>query len=307
MTSLPPTQVYTWKSYPCAYTHYPAQGDTDALPLLLIHPIGVGLAGWFWQRFAQAMAATGNGPDLYVPDLLGCGHCPKPKVAYYAEDWADQLAHFLHQVVQRPVGLVVQGGSLPIGLKLMAHPQTQGLIQSLVLSGPPGIKLMTTPTPRRRQTLLWNLLFSGPVGIGFFRYARREAFLASFSHRQLFADEQDIDREWLDQLLEDAQDAGGRHAVYSFLAGFWRQDYTSLMAAIPVPALVIFGDAASGINRLSRTDPPQQRLEDYLQRIPNATGKIIPGRNVLPYESTAAFVETVRDWRPTSGGQHADS
>jgi pimeloyl-ACP methyl ester carboxylesterase len=299
MTSLPPTQVYEWKTYPCAYTHYPALGNQDATPLLLIHPIGVGLAGWFWHRFAQAMATTGNSLDLYVPDLLGCGHCPKPKIAYYAEDWADQIAHFLRQVVQRPVVLVVQGGSLPIGLKLMAHPQSQGWIQSLVLSGPPGMKLMTTPTTRRRQTLLWNLLFSGPVGIGFFRYARREAFLESFCRRQLFANEQDIDREWLDQLLEDAQDAGGRHAVYSFLAGFWRQDYTPLLATIQVPTLVIFGNTASGINRLSRTDPPQQRLEDYLHHIPAATGQMIPGRNVLPYESTDAFVEAVRGWLQT--------
>jgi pimeloyl-ACP methyl ester carboxylesterase len=164
------------------------------------------------------------------------------------------------------------------------------------------MKLMTTPTTRRRQTLLWNLLFSGPVGIGFFRYARREAFLESFCRRQLFANEQDIDREWLDQLLEDAQDAGGRHAVYSFLAGFWRQDYTPLLATIQVPTLVIFGNTASGINRLSRTDPPQQRLEDYLHHIPAATGQMIPGRNVLPYESTDAFVEAVRGWLQTPEG-----
>ncbi|MEB3288813.1 MAG: alpha/beta hydrolase [Leptolyngbya sp.] len=294
MISPPPTQVYPWKTYPCTYTHYPDQGAPDAPPLLLIHPIGVGLAGWFWQRFAQAMAATGDSPALYVPDLLGCGPGPKPKMAYRAEDWADQLAHFLGQVVQRPVVLVVQGGSLPIGLRLLAHPQTQGLIQSLVLSGPPGMKLMTTPTSRRRQTLLWNLLFSGPVGVGFFRYARREAFLESFCRRQLFANPDDIDREWLDHLREDAQDSGGRYAVYSFLAGFWRQDYTDIMARISVPTRVIFGDAASGINRLSRTDPPQQRLDDYLRLIPTATGTMIPGRNVLPYESTAAFVDALR-------------
>ncbi|QQE67280.1 alpha/beta hydrolase [Leptolyngbya sp. BL0902] len=296
MTSLPPAQVYDWKTYPCTYTHYPALGHQDAPPLLLIHPIGVGLAGWFWHRTAQTMAAAGNCPDLYVPDLLGCGHSAKPKVAYYAEDWADQLAYFLCQVVQRPVVLVVQGAALPIGLHLLAHPHTQGYIQGLALSGPPGMKLMTMPTTRRRQTLLWNLLFSGPVGVGFFRYARREAFLQSFSRRQLFATEADIDREWLDHLLTDAQDTGGRYAVYSFLAGFWRQDYTALMAAISIPTLVIFGESASGINQLSRTDPPRQRLTDYLHHIPHATGKIIPGRNVLPYESTAAFVETLQTW-----------
>ena len=75
---------------------------------------------------------------------------------------------------------------------------------------------MTTPTSSTTQKLLWNLLFSGPVGAAFFRYARREAFLKSFSRRQLFDDEQAIDREWLDHLEQDAGDTAGRYAVFSF-------------------------------------------------------------------------------------------
>jgi pimeloyl-ACP methyl ester carboxylesterase len=289
-------QSYTWKTYPCAYEHYPARDLDRSAPLLLIHPLGVGLAGWFWHRFCQEARAQGWPQAIYNPDLLGCGHSDKPRVAYYPQDWADQLVHFIHRVIQKPVVLLVQGGSLALGLKLIAHPQAQGWVQSLVLSGPPGWTLMTSPTPRRRQKLLWNLLLGGPVGAGFFRYARREAFLQSFSRRQLFAQEADIDREWLDQLQQDARDTAGRYAVYSFLAGFWREDYTPMLTSIPVPTLVLFGEAASGINQLSRRDAASKRLEDYLHHLPQATGKIIPGRNVLPYESTHEFVTAMGDW-----------
>jgi len=297
MTATAAPQFYFWKIYRCAYEYYAAPNPgAEHPPLLLIHPLGVGLAGWFWHRFCHRLTAQSGAYAIYNPDLLGCGYSDKPKLAYTPNEWAAQLADFIRCVVRTPVIAIVQGGSLSIGLKLMAQPGMQDWISALVLSGPPGWQLMTTPTSPGRQKLLWTLLFSGPLGAGFFRYARREAFLQSFSRRQLFAHESDIDREWLDQLQQDASDAAGRYAVYSFLAGFWREDYTHAIKSLQIPTLVIFGDAASGINRLSRRDDAQKRLEDYLQHLPQATGQIIPGRNVLPYESTEVFLNATISW-----------
>ena len=47
------TTYYTWANYRCAYQVYnPVNvSKVNQTPLLLIHPIGVGLSGWFWQRF----------------------------------------------------------------------------------------------------------------------------------------------------------------------------------------------------------------------------------------------------------------
>lgn len=105
-------QFYTHQSYRCAYEHIP--GQAGATPLLLIHPIGVGLAGWFWHRFGRAAGDRGWPYPIYNPDLLGCGHSDKPTLAYYPQDWADQLATFLRQVVKTPVVLVVQGAVCPL-------------------------------------------------------------------------------------------------------------------------------------------------------------------------------------------------
>jgi pimeloyl-ACP methyl ester carboxylesterase len=286
-------EAYPWHHYRCVYEHYPGQ---DELPLLLIHPLGVGLSRWFWHRFCQEFRQQGFQNTLYNPDLLGCGDSDKPTVAYTPDDWAAQLAHFIQTVIQRPVAVVAQGATFPIALKLIERTRAENWVKALVLGGPPGWALITTGTSSTTQKLLWNLLFSGPVGAIFFRYARREAFLKSFSRRQLFDDEQDIDREWLDHLEQDAEDAAGRYAVFSFLAGFWREDYTDTIETIQQQTLVLFGQEASGIDRISKTDDAQKRLKDYLKHIPHSSGKLIAGRNVLPYEATEEFVTATGQW-----------
>jgi pimeloyl-ACP methyl ester carboxylesterase len=286
-------EAYTWNQYRCTYEYLDGQNDP---PLLLIHPLGVGLSRWFWDRFCQEFRRQGFRNPIYNPDLLGCGDCDKPAVAYYPDDWAAQLEHFIRTVIQRPVAVIAQGATFPIAIKLVERTRAAGWVRSLVLGGPPGWGLITTPTQASTQKLLWNLLFSGPVGAAFFRYARREAFLESFSRRQLFDNQQSIDREWLDHLEQDAEDTAGRYAVFSFLAGFWRQDYSEAIKSIQQPTLVLFGQEASGIDRISRTDDAQKRLQDYLQHMPKSSGKLISGRNVLPYEATEEFTRATGQW-----------
>jgi hypothetical protein len=94
-------------------------------------------------------------------------------------------------------------------------------------------------------------------------------------------------------LKEGSRDLASRHAVFSFLAGFWRQDYTSKLAAIAQPSLVVMGEQASSISRKGKAETPDERLQDYLTHLPKGEGVKLPGRNVLPYESTTEFVTAI--------------
>lgn len=286
-------KTYQWQGYCCAYDHYAAD-DPAPFALVTLHPVGVGLSRHFWDRFCQHYQSRGTPFPLYNPDLLGCGDSDRPAVAYYPEDWAAQLRHFITTVVCQPTILLVQGALFPVALPLL-NPHQESPVRGLVLAGPPGWALITQAFPRRQSKLLWNLFFDTPLGNAFFRYARREQFLASFSKRQLFALEEDVDSEWL-TLLRQGAAMDNRYAVFSFLAGFWRQDYTAKIAAIQQPTLVLFGEQASGIDRISRSEDALQRLQDYLQHLSNGVGRLIPGRNVLPYESTTAFIDTLWPW-----------
>jgi pimeloyl-ACP methyl ester carboxylesterase len=291
---IPNTQFYTWKNYRCAYKHYapPTSEAEDSTPLMLIHPIGVGLSGRFWHRFCHAWYQNDRTNPIYNPDLLGCGESDMPHIAYTPSDWANQLQHFLQTVIQKPVTLVVQGALLPVALEL-ARLQTQpNLIHHLVLASPPAMAVMTEAISLRQQKLTWNLLDSS-LGTVFYFYARRPQFLSSFSTRQLFADAARVDPQWLDMLVKGAANPASRYAVFSFLAGFWRQNYTEAIAAITQPTLVVVGEKASSISRAGKQDTSDQRLADYLKCLSGGEGVKIAGRNVLPYESTTEFTATL--------------
>lgn len=304
------TQFYEWKDYRCAYEVHHSSDDASTPPLLLIHPIGVGLSRWFWHPFCQTWVNSHYPGTLYNPDLLGCGESDMPRAAYYPDDWASQLLHFVKTVIQQPVVLVSQGALFPVALQMLQQIQDEAWIHGLVLSGPPGWSLITQDVKPRQKMLLWNLLFDSPFGNVFYRYARRKAFLDSFSRRQLFArehvSENPIEGAWLDRLQEGSEDMATRHAVFSFLAGFWRVDYTKAIEAVQQPTFVLFGDEASGIDRVSKTESAQQRLNDYLQHMPNAQGKLIAGRNVMPYESTQIFAEETAQWMNALGQRDDD-
>ncbi|MBW4609695.1 MAG: alpha/beta hydrolase [Hassallia sp. WJT32-NPBG1] len=285
------TQFYTWDNYRCAYeVHQPINATPEGVPLVLIHPMGVGLSRQFWQRFCREWYDAGHRNLIYNPDLLGCGESDKPHVAYTPTDWAKQLQQFLQTVVQKPVILVVQGALFPVAIELV---QREALfIAGLVLSGPPAWAVITKQSPEWRQKLAWNLLDS-PFGNLFYRYARRKEFLRSFSTRQLFADSDAVDQEWLNTLVAGAENTQTRHAVFSFLAGFWRQDYSKAIASIKQPTLVVVGETASSISQAGKKESPDERLADYLGVLPQGKGIKITGRNVPPYESTAEFVKAI--------------
>lgn len=282
-------QSYSWRDYHCTYEVVPGTGD---VALLLIHPIGVGLSRQFWYPFCQAWGSAAPAASLYLPDLLGCGDSSMPAASYQPEDWAEQLLHFLTTIVQQPVILVAQGALLPVALVLAQRAESTGLIRGLILAGPPSWPVMTTEAPAWQNRLLWRI-FDSPVGQLFYRYARRRQFLASFSEKQLFARPEDITEEWLSMLVAGAADADSRHAVFSFLAGFWRRDYETDLETLRQPTLVAVGTTASSISQSGKSETPEARLQQYLSHLPQGEGIQVEGRNVLPYESTAQFIAAI--------------
>ncbi|CAK6696234.1 alpha/beta hydrolase [Synechococcus sp. CCY9201] len=288
------TFAYDWEGQACFCR---VEGDLEAGsadPILSLHPIGVGLSGAFWQRFSHEWNVRRLPQPLIHPDLIGCGRSAMPDRILRPEHWADQIAVLLDQRVRRPVWLLVQGASLPVALDLQAlRPQA---IRGMVLFGPPSWKVMTGPADERLANALWRGFFHTPLGGLFYRYARTERFLRSFSEKELFARSSDVDAEWLSMLREGSRDLASRHAVFSFLAGFWRRDYSDRLRQLEVPVLALFGDQASGISRRGKRDTPQIKAADYAGRLPRASARLLGGRNVLPWETPDQAVEAVHTW-----------
>jgi hypothetical protein len=64
----PETHFYSWRGYTCAYEVRiaPEPIDLEPSPLLLLHPIGVGLSRRFWRRDWEAAIANIHLPTLVV-------------------------------------------------------------------------------------------------------------------------------------------------------------------------------------------------------------------------------------------------
>ncbi len=292
-------QFYSWKDNSCAYTvHTSSNPVTQTSTILLIHPIGVGLSGVFWQPFIEEWLKFHPSCVIYNPDLLGCGESDMPSVAYYPLDWGLQLKYFLESVIKKPVTLIVQGASFPIAIKLLQKLDNPNLVEKLVLSTPPAWRTMTKAANPLVDKLLWNLLFDSPVGLGqlLYRYVRRRQFIESFSIRQLFAEPTQVDSRWLESLFLGAKDLQSRYAVFSFLAGFWREDYTAAIESIKQPTLVVWGEKTSSIIQKSLAETIEQRETTYVQHLPQAQVCTIKGRNVLPFESPSNLVKVITDW-----------
>ncbi|WP_338440825.1 alpha/beta hydrolase [Synechococcus elongatus IITB4] len=273
---------------------YEIWGDltTGKTPLLLIHPVGVGLWRRFWQRFCLAWCAQSARP-LIVPDLLGCGDSDMAQHPYSPQDWAEQLAHLLRVEIQQPAIAVAQGALMPAAVALVET--DPDWVQGLVFSGPPAWRVIERKQTAKQQRRLWRL-FCSPLGWLFFQYARSPFFLRRFSRRQLFAQAEQIDREWMQLLAEGSRKQASRHAVYAFLSRNWQQGWGDRLAKIPQPTLLLFGEGASSISRDGRTEDARDRLQAYAEVMPCNQGQILKGRNVLPYESTADFIAALNDF-----------
>ena len=62
---------YQHKDFTLTYLYKKAShGRENDDPIVMIHPVGVGLSSWFWTR---VMESYENNPPMYAPDLIGCG------------------------------------------------------------------------------------------------------------------------------------------------------------------------------------------------------------------------------------------
>ena len=69
-----------------------------------------------------------------------------------------------------------------------------------------------------------------------------------------------VDDAYLDTCAKGAADASTRHAVFSFVAGTWRQNYTGLLSSLALPTLIIsgrdVGAAAAAGAGVGKAPPP---------------------------------------------------
>lgn len=311
-TQLPPGYqrgFYQYKEWNLTYRYkLPPLGAPYQAPILLIHPVGIGLASWFWEKFMEDW----NGDSaVYAVDLVGCGIAdggdawnPDEQGMTFPLGWALGCEALLNQVILpqavtasrkasrlpflgKPSAgsctVVAQGGLAPVGVVLAArNPDT---VDRLVLTSPPSWKDMVTPVPEVELERNYSFLRS-TIGSLAFGLLESKWALEFFSNAFLFADK--CDDLWLDRALEEACPAA-RPPVQVFNSGFcMHRSFEEELATLVQPTLVLQGDQDT-----TRID----KRNEYATEMRDCQIQTITGQNVLPWESPLQVCTAVRDFQ----------
>ena len=134
--------TYLYGGFECAFRRKPASpGFEGKPPLLLVHPLGIGLASWFYEPFLEQW----TGSEVWVPDLIGCGASdawvPEQRTLTVPQDWVRSLEALWRDEIRRPMVVVSQGGLAPLAISLAAREtatfQGRRAVRGLVLASPP--------------------------------------------------------------------------------------------------------------------------------------------------------------------------
>lgn len=296
---------YNNDGYKLTYLYKPSSPKyRNEAPLLLIHPVGIGMSSWFWERFMEQE----DSPEMYAVDLIGCG------LAHGADAW-DPLqrgmsvplawvkaceALMQEQVVGKrlPASLssslpflssprytvVTQGGLAPVGLLLTAR--NLDTVDNLVLTSPPTD--LTTPVSEKALARNYNFFtgkWTAPLAFGLLETRRAVKFFSN-----LFLFQQPCDDEWLDQAEAETCEAA-RPPVQVFNAGFcqarsYQPELQALVDSVSTRVLVLQGQGDTPRNA-NRQDYYQQQLGHSCRVV------TLPGKNVLPWESPRETLQAI--------------
>ena len=112
---------YKYDGWSLAYNY--ARGSTEIPAIILVHPVGIGLANWFWTPFIEALQREA-GPEIFAPDLIGCGDKgwrPSERGLFLPLDYSRQLEELWRQEIQRPCVVIAQGGLAPVAVNFASR------------------------------------------------------------------------------------------------------------------------------------------------------------------------------------------
>jgi hypothetical protein len=212
--------------------------------VVLIHPIGVGIGKWFYNRLIQHLHArygqkSSHSYIVVVPDLVGSGSACNPTrngnemsklPLFNISDWSDQIVHLMAEVqTTKPEiqswCLVANGGCSPIALqvaKRSVENSTAVNVSQVIISSAPRLPFFLRSSEPAKVAKSYRTL-CGILGKLFWWYAcrRNGKFIQKFSEKNLVADPDNLGDSWTPNCVQTARlyEGKSRYSTFSFLAG----------------------------------------------------------------------------------------
>jgi hypothetical protein len=221
-----------------------ASPATNTTGVVLIHPIGVGIGKWFYNRLIRHLHArygqkSSRSYIVVVPDLVGSGSACNPSwngkemsklPLFNTSDWSDQMVQLMAEVqTSKPEiqswCVVANGGCSPIALqvaKRSVENNTAVKVSQVIISSAPRLPFFLQASEPAKVAKAYRTL-CGILGKLFWWYACRKngKFIQTFSEKNLVADPSNLGESWTPNCVQTARlfDGKSRYSTFSFLAG----------------------------------------------------------------------------------------
>ena len=283
-------EKYKHKNFTLTYLYKePSPGRENDRPIILIHPVGIGLSSWFWNKILETY--VDNNPPIYCPDLIGCGinhgadaWDPETNGLFFPLSWVEGIETLLNTISAHAEGgclVVTQGGLAPVGIMLAKRNPKQ--IGTLMLTSPNTYEDITTPIPQKELQRNYDFLRSPILGNLAFALLESRQAIKFFSDLFLFQDT--CDEQWLDEAMDEICD-DARAPVQVFNAGLLQhRSYEDEL-----------NDMSSRIWIVKGTSDKRDR-QMYISKLGDEKCKLVTldGCNVLPWENPVSTINLMRE------------
>ena len=252
-------EEYEHKDFKLTYLYKKAApGRENDPPIILIHPVGIGLSSWFWKKILDSYD---NNPAIYAPDLIGCGinhgadaWYPDKNGLFFPLSWVEGVETLMNTIViprwkdgQLPFFrdnssgclVVAQGGLAPVGIMLAKRNTCISDLMPM-LTSPPTYNDITTAIPQAELTKNYNFLSSKILGRLAFALLESRDVIKFFSDLFLFQDK--CDEEWLDEAQKELC-VKARPPVQAFNAGLLQhRSFEEELRKMTQPLWIVSGE-----------------------------------------------------------------
>lgn len=253
-------------------------------PLLLLHALRPGNSGAEWENNFEFLSQHFT---VYAPDFLGWGLSDKPHHILRADDYAEQIAHFVEDVIQKngastPVAIIASGEACAFAL--LAAQTAPERFGKFVFVCPAANEEYSSEGEREdvRTHPIFKLLTIPVLGEAILNILHSHARLENDGKKNLFFDKSHVNKSSVARFHAASHQPGTGCALAARAAGVlgasWRQAWSTLSQ----PALIVWGRNAEDFS----TAP------EWLALKPDADLEVFDHALVLPHAEHAEDFNT---------------
>ncbi len=264
-------------------------------PVLLVHGVYAGASSY---EFRKLFALLARRHRVVAFDLIGCGLSDKPKLAYSAEFFVEQIADAVGELAQEPVAVVAS--SLGAAFAIRAATRVRDAIARLAVICPTGLGGKLDKGPKGPGPAITALFRSPILGEAAFNALASKASIRAFLTKQIYADPAHVTRDVVDHYYAVTHQPGARYVPAALVGGALDCDVARDLPFLTVPLAVLWGERASTVN-------PRSNADEFLRLTRDARLATFAHSGLLPHEEEPEAVDDELASFLASGGPVASA